>query len=370
MNSRTQVIVLDVWDPARGGLEFYAESLLDALRLQGAPCRVVCGERRAELDVDCEELGGRGPEFYRRLDRRGQRDGEQLLHFRHPGALPGVFLPLGGLLAAALDARRKAEPAYLRPFKRLARSLDARTRCYLGREQSFFTQAQPGLVLASSTLTAAEVNRRYPDFEGRVEVTGLPVDADHFSLPSESDRLQAREALQLGPDSLVLLWLGHDPVRKGLAVARRVLRRLRLRRLDARLVCAGHGTRRIHGKEPGLVGLGQRSDVLRLLHAGDLLFLPSLEDNLSFVVLEALATGLPCVTSAQNGAASFLSEPELGRVLQDPKDVAEADRLVLVSLTKGMLAADLRQRRRQAVAPCFAPAHFARVLELLEPRPR
>ena len=365
MTKRTQTVVLDVWEPARGGLESYAESMLHALHEREIPCRVVCGELCAELDVEHEVLGGCGPAFYERLEERGQRDEEQLLHFRHPGAMPGVFLPLGGLFAAALEARRGAEPPWLRPLKRLGRAFDARTRCYLARERAFFNQAVPGLVLASSELTAGEIARRYPDFRGRVEVTGLPVDAERLRLPSAEERDEARAALGLESGALALLWLGHDAVRKGLPLARRVLARLRMRKIDARLICAGHGSERWDGREPGLIGLGQREDVPQLLHASDLLFLPSLEDNLSFVVLEALATGLPCVTSARNGAASFLSAPELGRVLQRPTDLGEADRHVLASLATDMLTEDLRARRRQAVEGCFTERHFDRVFELL-----
>jgi UDP-glucose:(heptosyl)LPS alpha-1,3-glucosyltransferase len=362
-------VVLDVWAPARGGLEAYALALVEALVTRGAAVTLVCGTANAPAPAGTTLLATESREaaFYREADRLTAKGAHgRVLTFRHPGASADVFLPLGGLFADTLAARRRSEPWPLRWPRRLARALSARTRAFLDRERTFFTG--DGLILASSPRVRAEIIARFPGFRGRVEVTGLPVDETRFRLPAPGEREAARRELGLGAEETVLLWIGNDPVRKGLAAARAVLRRLHRRKLDAHLVLAGHGSAAFHRREPGLVGLGHVGErVASLYHAADLLLQPSLEDNLSFSVLEALATGLPVVTTRDNGAAYWVSERDVGRVVDDARDVHALDGATLALLERGMLADAARQKRRLVVADCFASRHFAEVCGLLLP---
>jgi len=61
------------------------------------------------------------------------------------------------------------------------------------------------------------------------------------------------------------------------------------------------------------------------------------------VVLEALASGLPVVTSRFNGAAELLTEGEQGYVISDPADIDE-----LLNRLGTLMAPDLRRRMGQA----------------------
>ncbi len=95
------VICLDVWDPRRGGLEFYADELVTELAKAGSQIKLVCGECRGPLpqgNVELVLLHCRGPSFYRALDAKAGEGGfAAALVFRHPGRTAKVFLPLGGL---------------------------------------------------------------------------------------------------------------------------------------------------------------------------------------------------------------------------------------------------------------------------------
>src|SRR5262249_46218963 len=54
----------------------------------------------------------------------------------------------------------------------------------------------------------------------------------------------------------------------------------------------------------------------------DFLVHPTFYDPCSLVVLEALACGLPVITSRYNGASELLAPPREGYVLADPHDHA------------------------------------------------
>src|SRR5207247_38210 len=69
--------------------------------------------------------------------------------------------------------------------------------------------------------------------------------------------------------------------------------------------------------------LGPRKDVHHCFFAADFLVHPTFYDPCSLVVLEALACGLPVVTSRYNGASELLSPRRDGYVISDPHDHAE-----------------------------------------------
>ncbi|MCA8968390.1 MAG: glycosyltransferase family 4 protein [Planctomycetes bacterium] len=368
-------LILDRWEPKRGGLEAYADSLCTALARRGHRVVIVTGTAndRVVMDDDLarrvtvESVRGQGVRFYEESDEllpRLESAGFLTVAFRHPGPA-NVFLPLGGLLVSSLAARRRSENALMRPARALARRMSSRTRVYLEREDRFFRDGAsvPRLCLCNSPLVASDVASRHPAFAGKLDVVGLPVDMVRFHPPDGARREAARSALRLcgGP---AILFVGHDEKRKGLAAAKAVLRRIRARRVDARLVLAGRGTERFRDSERGVIGLGFVEDMLRVYHACDVLLAPSLEDNLSYCALEALSTGLPVVTTRCNGVAAWLA-PEgsstasrIARVVQDPKSVPDLDAATLAMLGRGALSAELRRERREAIEPCADHRHF------------
>ena len=94
-----------------------------------------------------------------------------------------------------------------------------------------------------------------------------------------------------------------------LIVVGRDSRQRRFQRLAAR----GKVGRRVHF-------LGVREDVGRYYGAADALLLPTLYEPFGLVVLEAMATALPVITSTKCGAAELVAQRESGYV-HDAKDL-------------------------------------------------
>ena len=75
---------------------------------------------------------------------------------------------------------------------------------------------------------------------------------------------------------------------------------------------------------------GPRRDVERLYAAADLFALPSIHEGCPVAILEALASGLPVVTSRATGAPELLPGPLAELLVDDPRDAdAVAARLRL-----------------------------------------
>ena len=85
--------------------------------------------------------------------------------------------------------------------------------------------------------------------------------------------------------------------------------------------------------------------------AADFLVHPTFYDPCSHVVLEALACGLPVITTRYNGASELLHPPREGYVIDDPHD---HERLAwcltqLLDPARRSACAQAARRRRRAV---------------------
>ena len=66
--------------------------------------------------------------------------------------------------------------------------------------------------------------------------------------------------------------------------------------------------------------VGSTDEPERYYGAADLLVHPTFYDPCSLTVLEALASGLPVITSSSNGASGILHQGKEGFVITDPRD--------------------------------------------------
>ena len=108
--------------------------------------------------------------------------------------------------------------------------------------------------------------------------------------------------------------------------------------------------------------VGLRRDVPRLMAAMDLFTLPSLNEGMGRVLVEAMAMELPCVASRVSGIPDVVSEGETGLLVptREPEALAMALQAVL---DDPAWARELGRRGRERVVPEFG---VERMLEKLE----
>ena len=193
-------------------------------------------------------------------------------------------------------------------------------------ERHIYSNRNTRLILIARK-TAADLKHFY----GRDDA--LPVvyiGLDHQIFNSDSrlrNRAQVREQLKLSDDQFVLLLVGNDWKKKGLVPLIESL--AQLRDLPSVLLVAGKDDAipyEARIRELGLQGkvgfLPSRADVQWYYAAADVYVGPSLEDTFAQPPAEAMACGLPVITSATNGTAEIMTDGVDGLIIQDPTDVA------------------------------------------------
>ena len=126
---------------------------------------------------------------------------------------------------------------------------------------------------------------------------------------------------------------------------------------DVRAVLIGRGTRELHPQSENVLALGERDDVARLFAACDALASSSRCEGSSYVIAEAMASGLP-VVATQTGDAREIVD---GAGFLTPPGDAEAFADALRTLRR--LPVDARARlgrvARERVRTCLSMAHMA-----------
>lgn len=153
-------------------------------------------------------------------------------------------------------------------------------------------------------------------------VSGFDIVPNGLALPpppSPQDRQAAREALGVAAWQPLVLFVGRLVPEKDLGGLLEAFARPELAG-DAVLWLAGEGPERPRleariaalGLAERVRLLGERTDTLRLMQAADLLVLPSREEGLSNVLLEAMGNGLPVVATAVGGTPELVEDGHTG----------------------------------------------------------
>jgi glycosyltransferase involved in cell wall biosynthesis len=175
----------------------------------------------------------------------------------------------------------------------------------------------------------------------------VPVKGHHYLLEAIA-RLGARRP------ALHLLLVGDGPLRDDLT-ARATSAGLRVRNAGDAGVPSGPEGATVHM-------LGLRRDVARLLAAMDLFVLPSLNEGMGRVLVEAMAMELPCIASKVSGVPDVVDDGRTG-VLVPPRDPAALVREIGTLIEDPQRARVMGRRGRRKVVPEFSVERMITKLE-------
>jgi UDP-glucose:(heptosyl)LPS alpha-1,3-glucosyltransferase len=220
-------------------------------------------------------------------------------------------------------------------------------------------------------MVARDLQRHHNIDPENIAVVHNGVDATRFA-PAQGGRAGhiVRRELNISSNDLVFLFVALHPGNKGLQT---------LVQVAARLVREGHGIHVVvvggapSSDELALVKqlgvhkrvhwIGRVDDPTSYYHASDICVHLTPYDACSLVVLEALASGLPVVTTQDNGAGELIEDGVCGYVTRAADDIDDAYRH-----TRALLQSDVRQEMsvnaRAAAEKLTLEHNFQRIVEL------
>jgi UDP-glucose:(heptosyl)LPS alpha-1,3-glucosyltransferase len=220
--------------------------------------------------------------------------------------------------------------------------------------------------IANAQRGREEIMRHYGVSGTRMTMIYNGVDLERFHPGIRARWRDAqRAAWGVVADEVVLLWVGSGFQRKGLPCLIEALALLRGRGIaNLRLVIVGKGPvtpyqrlARQRSLTDWLRFEGQRPDVERCYAAADLFVLPTLYDPFANACLEAMACGLPVLTSDANGAAELLQDGVNGHVLKSPLTAA-----ALADALQHLLPWERRQAMGEAASQTACEHPLSRAL--------
>ena len=354
-------LVRSRYDPA-GGAERFVRNAMGALKAQGASVTLVTREwpshEGGAVVVNPFHVGRlwRDWSFARAACRALAAGHYDLVQSHERIACCDIYRAGDGVHAQWLEERARVQS----PLAAWATRANPHHRYLLAAERALFASPRLRAVICNSEMVRREVFDRFGTSPERLVLIRNAVDgtAFHPGLRRES-RLEVRQQLALPRDAIVAVHVGSGFERKGVGTLLRAI--AATRRACAIVVGRDKHAARYAGEAKRL-GIADRvrfvgavSDVRPYYAAADAFVLASLYDPQPNAALEAMACGLPVLTTPKCGAAELLVEGESGWVrdaLDAPGHAAVLDSLEPAHAARMGLAA-------RAAVEAYTPAAMA-----------
>jgi len=329
--------VLDRYDAVGGGAQRWTHD--HALRLlqdghhvhiyaraiKGAPA----GARTHLVEMGAL-AGGRRLRFAAAVEKLLLREKFDIVHDMGDGWRADVMMPHHGIRRYVYQQRSRLSHGLVRWARPIGFAVLPRYREFRKLERQQYAKRGTTAIVAVSEMVRRQLLSTYPIDPSRVIVIHNGVDLNRFK-PDETggNRDQIRSELKW-QSRTIYLTVAHDFKLKGVDRILSAMAHLRGRGRDAGLIVIGGGDipkyeriARQMGVANDVVFMGDQQDPVPYYHTSDVFVLPTLYDPCPLVVMEALACGLPVITTSYNGATELMTLPRDGVVLNDPMNVME-----------------------------------------------
>ncbi len=362
-------LVIGRLDPLRGGAERSTVQFASGLIQRGHEVHVVArsfGDRIGPLPIvrHQEQINSRLG-FARAAEARCRSLDLDIVHDMGAGWYCDIFQPRSGSVAAVKRLKLQLLPHWIRPLKL---GFDRLTPRYGSLQTLTARQCVDDgrILIAMSNMVARHFAEMHGVGHERIRVIHNGVDPQQFSPEHrEVHRSMVRRRLGIDDTTVMLLIVAHNFALKGVPTLFRAMERLTASRRPVHLVVVGgkrigpwrRWARRLK-IERSVTFTGPIEDTAPIYSAADVYVHPTVYDTCSRVVLEALAAGIPAVTSRFDGASELLTQGVDGFAVADPTDVDE-----LLGCLDPLLDASVRERMGRAARRLALKHSFARVFD-------
>ncbi|MCK4660364.1 MAG: glycosyltransferase family 4 protein [Phycisphaerae bacterium] len=328
-------LVIEWIDAWRGGAETSTEQFIRHLLQRGVELTVFTRSRPSPTpDLRVCTIPTSTPARSQRTRRFAQRAAaavraEQfdIVHAISPCLVADVYEPRGGTVAeTVLRNLATRQPGLRRELKRAANKFNLKQRVMLKFERRLLGGEHKPMVIALSDYVVRQLRQHYdyPSAYIRKVFNGVDPDRTEHSA-RQKDRADIRELYHIRQDDYLVIMVAHNFRLKGV---RRWLEAFRILAegtdLPLRSLVIGRDASMLWERLVAREGLSERIQftgptrrVLAFLHAADVLVHPTYYDPCSRVVLEAMAVGLPVITTRYDGASEIVEDGVNGFVLEE-----------------------------------------------------
>jgi UDP-glucose:(heptosyl)LPS alpha-1,3-glucosyltransferase len=374
-------------DPTRGGAETYVADLCRALVGAGHRVDLYAESWRDGVlpeEVKCIAVPAPGRTRVQRVWNFARNSETALRQVSYDCTIGlintwhhDVIIPQGGVHRSSLEANARRYPeGWQRTAYKLGKQANPKFWLYQAIERRQYAAERSAKVIAVSNLVKEDLLRYHHVPRTRTHVIPNAIDPTRFQVAHPGAvRCAFRNKVGLEPTDVAGLFVGHNYRLKGLP---QLLEALALRRRSypeatpIHLLVCGGGNVRWARRLASRLGLGETihvlgyyADLRAALWSSDFFVLPTYYDPCSLSVFEALACGLPVITTACNGASELLTDGQEGYILTAPDALGELsqalDRMT-DDATRTMLAA---QASRLGQAHTF-DTPVARLIKVFE----
>ncbi len=225
-----------------------------------------------------------------------------------------VYRAGDGVHRAWLERRKR----FGGPFANLVRGFNRKHHDILRLEESLLGNRESSRVIANSQMVKKEIGDFYGYPADRIDIVrnGVPLEEFRFDA---AFRERSWTDLKLNKDEVAVLFAGSGWERKGLRFAVKAIEACKNPKL--RLLVAGRGDEQKFQRS-FVRFLGEMADLRQVYAAADIFILPTIYDPFSNGCLEALASGLPVITTRSNGFSEIIDDGAHGSIVDAPNNIA------------------------------------------------
>jgi UDP-glucose:(heptosyl)LPS alpha-1,3-glucosyltransferase len=334
------------WSPT-GGAENYLLRLVSGLSRNEWSSTLLCeswnGEATPFTDVIRMKTSGprwnRPAQFADAVNRHLSNHPTDCAFSMERGIKAHLYRAGDGVHREWLYQRSRGRP--LRAW--LRNHLNPKNRCLLDLERVTFHPENTGRVIANSEMVRDDILRHFDYPQERISLIPNGVDYATFS---GGDRFTGRQAMGWGHHQLVCLLVGAGAERKGHRFAVEAVARA--------------GSR----FELAIIDQPPPCSMPDLYAAADIFLLPTLYDPFANVTLEAMAAGLPVITTRQNGAQMVIDSGKNGFLIHQLENISELS-AYLMALSDAELRKNVGDAARKTAQKMSAEAHQKQTLEII-----
>jgi UDP-glucose:(heptosyl)LPS alpha-1,3-glucosyltransferase len=374
-------------DPARGGAETYVADLCRHLVAAGHRVDLYAeswAEGSLPQQVNVVPVKAPGRTKLDRIRSFAKNSEEALRQAQHDCSVGfintyahDVIIPQGGVHQGSLTANAKRfSSSLVRQTYVIAKTANPKHWLHRSIERKQYETARSQRVVAVSNLVKRHLEEFHHIPREQIYVVPNAIDPKRLAVSQPGAvRCAFRNKIGLEPGDLTGLFVGHNFALKGLkplltALGARLERNFHARPIHLVVCGSGEpGSYRRLARQLGLKDrvhfLGYYPDVEDCYWSSDFFVQPTYYDPCSLVVLEALACGLPVITTAQNGASELLTDGTDGYILTNPDAheelITALDHMTVDKKRRTMSAQALRLGQQQTFE-----VHVARLIAIFE----